>query len=137
MSAVAIRDLHVAMSNLQLEAKNPARTRNDAQMGIKELQVLQLVDDIAPADAAELQKHIAEKYFNPSPTGDQLRLPQLTNFDGHAVRAAVSRVLSADIDAPGGTVEARAAESNMFRILAALEDATSQISRQAGFSQRG
>ena len=137
MSAVAVRDLHVALSNLQVETKTPARTRNDAQMGIKELQVLQLIDDVAPPDAAELAKHLAEKYFSPSNTGDQLRLQQLTNFDGYAVRSAIGRVVSTNLDAPGGTVEARAAEARMIRVLDTLEAAVSQIQRQAGFSSRG
>ena len=137
MSAVAVRDLHVALSNLQVETQTPARTRNDAQMGIKELQVLQSMDDVAPPDAVELIRGLAEKFFSPTSTGDQLRLQQLTNMDGYAVRSAIARVCSVDHGAPGGTTEARAAEARMVRVLDTLEAAVSQIQRQAGFSSRG
>jgi hypothetical protein len=137
MSAVAVRDLHVALSNHPVETRTPARSRNDAQMGIKELQVLQLIDDVAPPDAVELAKGLAEKYFSPSNTGDQLRLQQLTNLDSYAMRSAIGRVLSIDIDAPGGSPEARRAEANMIRVLDTLESAVSQIQRQAGYSSRG
>jgi hypothetical protein len=139
MTAVAVRDLHSAMSNLQMEiGSQSSRARNDAQMGIKELQVLRLdVDMVTPPEVAEIAEPLVDAYRGSITTGDQLRLPKLTNLDGPSMRSAVNRVLSAKMTSIVGGAEALESEAKMRRVLGALEDTVAQIQRNAGIQHRG
>lgn len=142
MTAVALRDLNSALSNLQVEvgggsSSSAARNRSDAQLGIQELRVLRDVDLVTPPEVADLAEPLVEAYRGNVTTGDHLRLQQLTSFDGPAMRASVHRILTADMSAKAGTEAERAAEAKMLRVLSALEDAVSHIQRQSGTSHRG
>lgn len=133
MSAVAIRDLNVALSNLQLETRAPAtRSRGaDAQMGVRELEALRKADFVAPPEAAEDSEPLVGLYQGRPATGDQLRLPQVTAFDGYAMQAAITRVLNVDSSNAGPAV------LKMNRVLEALQVAAASIENRAGTSHRG
>lgn len=139
MSLPAIRNFHQALASLDLELGTPApRARNDAQMGIKELEVLRLdADIVTPPEVADAAEPLVETFRGQITTGDHLRLPQLTALDGPAMRAAIGRILARDTRAAGGTDAELAAEGRMRRVLSALEDTVAQIQRRAAIQHRG
>ena len=101
---MAVNNLQNALSNLQMEVgSEAARSRHDAQLGIKELEVLRNVDLVAPAELAQIGEPLVEAYRGNITNGDHLRLPQLTHLPGDAMRTSLRRVLSTNIDGPGGS----------------------------------
>lgn len=107
------------------------RTKNDAQMGIQELEVLRDVDLVAPADATDAAE-LVRIYQDGSNSGDHLRLDQKTFFDGPSMRAAVHRVLSADTrNLPSADQEAMLKEGRMLRVLEALDATIGMIQQRA------
>lgn len=130
---MAVNNLQNALSNLQLEVGREApRARHDAQLGIKELEVLRNVDVVAPAELAQVGEPLVETYRGNITTGDHLRLPQMTRLPDDVLRDSLRRVLSADLDRAGGSPEARAAEAKMHRVLGAIDDALTTIQAHAG-----
>ncbi len=135
---MAINNLHQAVAHLPLEVGREApRARHDAQLGIKELEVLRNVDIVAPAELAEAAEPLVEAYRGNITNGDHLRLPQMTRLHPEAMQASIRRVLSTDIGRPGGSPEARAAEAKMHRVLTAIEDAYLTIRAHAGSGNVG
>ena len=138
MSQMAVDNLHNALSNLQVEVGREApRSRHDVQLGIKELEVLRNVDLVAPPELAQSGEPLVEAFRGNITNGDHLRLPQLTHLPGDALRTSLRRVLSTDIDGPGGSPDARAAEAKMHRVLGAIEDALATIQAYASAQQSG
>jgi hypothetical protein len=139
MTAVPVRDFGFALQNASVrsDASNVAARRVEAHLGIREIEVLRAdLDMIAPPEAAELAEPLVALYQGQISSGDHLRLPQLTTYDGPAVRAAISRVLSVDTREAGGPQEDVIKEERMRRVLRALEGAVANIQRQANLSAR-
>lgn len=134
--SVAVHDLHVALSKLPMDSgriSQPQARPADAQLGIRELEVLRAdVDVITPPEVAQFAEPLVALYQGQVSSGDHLRLPTLTNHDGPAMRAAVARVLGVDTGAAAGTKEGR-----MLEVLGALESAITNIQRQAAMTRRG
>lgn len=137
MSAALVGDLGARVGHFEVESfglgdVDARRTRNDAQLGIRELEVLRLdVDMVAPPEAADLAGPLVESFRAVPSAGDHLRLPTMTNLDGPAMRAAVSRVLMAGAE---GTADARV--NKMLRTLQGLETTVANIQRQSALSVR-
>ena len=134
--SVAIQDLHVALSRLPMDAGRTSGTPNtrqtDAQLGIRELEVLRGdIDVITPPEVAQFAEPLVALYQGQVSSGDTLRLPTLTNHDALSMRAAVGRVLAME-----GAVSSPK-EARMIEVLGALESAISNIQRQAAMTRRG
>lgn len=141
MTAAAIGDFNNALSRLDVETARSGDARiarrNDAQMGIQEIEVLRLdLDMVAPPDAAELAEPLVEMYRGTLTSGDHLRLAQATYHDGPTLRSAVGRVLSIDTTAHAGSQDAVLKEAKMRRLLQALDGAVADIQRRAAMNVR-
>jgi hypothetical protein len=112
-----------------------SRSRNDAQLGIAELQVFRAdVDLVAPPESAELAEPIVRQLFGTPSSGDDLRLRAPTAHDGPTMRAAVANVLAAGTSE--GTQNMDGRELKMLRTLQALESTVANIQRQSNMSLR-
>src|SRR5262245_2621826 len=70
------------------DAPRTAETRkNDAQIGIREVEALRQIDVVAPAELAELAEPLVKLFAGELTSGDHLRLPQLTSHDGTSLQA--------------------------------------------------
>lgn len=137
MTSAAIRDSGLALAQLSIPNSSVTQKRSDAQMGIREFEVLRAdLDMVAPADAAALAEPLVELYRGASTSGDHLRLPQLTRHDGPALQAAVGRILDTDTTSAGGSRETVIKEERMRRVLTALQGVVATIQRQANMSSR-
>jgi hypothetical protein len=140
MNGAVIRDTGLALAHPSLDAgapKSPLTRRNDAHMGVHEIEVLRAdLDMVTPAEASELAQPLVEMYRGVVTSGDQLRLPLLSNHNGPTIRAAVGRVLDTDTSAPIGSREDVLKEAKMHRVLRALEGAAAQIQRHASMNAR-
>lgn len=140
MTAAALGDLNHALTRIPVdtatapEARIGART--EAHLGIKELGALRALDLVAPPEAADLAEPLVALYQGTPTSGDHLRLEQRTNHSGPAIRAAVARVLSADITAVAGNQDAVIKEAKMRRVLQALDGAVADIQRRAALNTR-
>lgn len=137
----AIRDFG-AYGNLALDLEVDAgadirRPRNDAQVGVRELEALREVDLVAPPEAADLAEPLVKAFQMPPSSGDHLRLPQLTFNDGATMRQAVARVLSVDTRGTGALSEEQAIKEHRMRaILDSLERTLGNIQRQSAMAVR-
>ncbi len=139
MTAAAIGDLNQALTRLPIETTTPdARpgARTEAHLGIKELDALRALDMVAPPEAADLAEPLVELYRGTLTSGDHLRLEKRTNFSGPAIRAAVGRILTADVTAVAGGQDSVIKEAKMRRVLQALDGAVADIQRRAALSTR-
>ena len=138
MSGMEVKNLQVALSNLELDVGQAQRRRqHEAHLGIKELEVLRDVDFVAPAALAQVGEPLVESYRGNITNGDLLRLPPPTRLDGETLRASVRRVLGAPIDRPGGSPKARSAEAKMHRVLGAIDSALTTIEAHANAEHLG
>jgi hypothetical protein len=113
-------------SSRSLEPRG-ARTGFDAAPSLEELRALRLDTDIvAPADAELLREEIGSCFQEQPSSGDNLRLPQRTQFTGAQIRAALARVIDATPSAGAGEV-AQQKEDAMQRVLRAVESTVAQI----------
>ena len=139
MTAAALGDLNHALTRLPVDAQVPEQrtgARTEAHLGIKELDALRALDLVAPPEAADLAEPLVALYQGTPTSGDHLRLEQRTNHSGPAIRAAVARVLSADITAVAGNQDAVIKEAKMRRVLQALDGAVADIQRRAALTTR-
>lgn len=139
MSAGAVRGnglMSLSTVDPGRELDRPSVRRNDAHMGIREIEVLRAdLDMVSSAEATDLAQPLVEMYRGSITSGDHLRLPLLTNHDGPSLRAAVARVLETDTSAmAAGSREDVLKEAKMLRVLRALEGAVAQIQRQAALT---
>lgn len=130
MSAVALRDLHDALSQFPTDAPGePVAFRADAELGIAELKALREVNYVASPELAQDSEFLVGLYRGDSDHADRLRLEQRTFLDGPTMRAAVGRVLDVEVGA-GGSPEQIAKEAKMRRLLGALDAAVGSIQQQ-------
>lgn len=138
MSAGAIREQGRARAAnpFALDAGNVSTRRSDAQLGIKEIQVLRSdLDLVDPSELLRGSESVFAKYRGDITSGDELRLPLMSTNDGPGLRAAVARVITKDCSA-GASREDVMKEEKMLRVLRALDQATSSIQRQANMGAR-
>lgn len=138
MSNVAVRDLNASLWQLGVDADNKPRElgrKNDAQVAVKELQVLRAdLDMVAPPEVAEVAEPLVKLFQGELSSGDHLRLPQLTQHDGPSLQRAIGRVLDVDTGAAGASREAVVKEEKMRRVLTALQYAVQEIQHKASLS---
>jgi hypothetical protein len=131
-----IRDFGFRHVPADIAPSGTERRRTDAEMGVRELEVLRLdLDMVAPPDAAELAEPLVDAFRGAPTSGDHLRLPQMTQLDGPGMRAAVGRVLAVDTAAAGAPdPDAAEKEARMREVLRALDSAAEHIQLRAGTS---
>lgn len=139
MSAVALREFN---PNIIRQVGTDAatadvRARNDAQLDIREIEALRLdLDTVAPPEAAALAEPLVDLFRGNMTSGDHLRLPQMTNFDGPTTRAAVTRVIKTPLSAAVASREDVAKEKKMHLVLRALDSVVNNIHGRANMTAR-
>ena len=140
MSAVALREFNpnlVAGVSQGVDSSPDVRARNDAQLDIREIEALRLdVDTVAPPEAAALTEPLVDLFRGQMTSGDNLRLPRMTNFDGPSTRAAVSRIIRTPLAAAAAPREAIAKEKKMHLVLRALDSVVTNIHGRANMTAR-
>ena len=134
MSAVVLRDIGQALhaGNASIGDASPRRSRRaEAEVAIREIQVLRADVDLLLPEAAEPSEHLVEAYRGAVTSGDHLRLPQMTSLDGLSMRAAITRVLAVDTSRTPGRASDVIKEEKMRRVLRALDAAVADIQRQS------
>lgn len=140
---VVARESNLSLwSGFDLDSKNDVGRgdvgrKNDADLGIREVEALRQVDVVAPAELAELAEPLVKLFAGELTSGDNLRVPLMTTHDGPSLQAAISRVLSVDTAKGGASKDSVMKEEKMRRVLIALQYATQEIQRQANMGAAG
>jgi len=104
----------------------------DAQLLVGELEAVELhADVLAPADMDVLAGTLAEKLQGFGTSGDHLRLPRASYFDGPQIRGAIARVANVDTTTAVASEDVVVREARMLRVLRALQSASDHIQRQS------
>ncbi len=142
MSKVEIRNLGQVMVDTRADvgradAGEGNVRRSEAQVQVRELDILRAdLDLLASPESLELGEKLISDYLGNATSGDQLRLPQLTNLDGRALRSAVSRLLATDSSSGGASQIELAKENRMRSLLRDLANTVADIQRQASMTVR-
>ncbi|MBK6688876.1 MAG: hypothetical protein IPG45_30685 [Deltaproteobacteria bacterium] len=142
MSKVEIRSLGQVMVDTstdvgRADAGQGNVRRSEAQLQVRELDILRAdLDLLASPESLELGEKLVSDYLGNATSGDQLRLPQLTNLDGRALRSAVSRLLATDSSSGGASQIELAKENRMRSLLRDLANTVADIQRQATMTVR-
>ena len=104
----------------------------DAQLVMGELEAVELhADIVAPPEMDVLAGTFAEKLQGVGSSGDHMRLPRLTYFDGPQLRASIDRMARVDTTTAVASKDAVVKEARMLRVLRALQEAGDHIRRQS------
>jgi len=130
MTAIAVRDLRQAMTDVRLRIRPSPTRRSDAEVGIAELRAYRGDLDLVSLPSRVASEPLVQAYRGRVTSGDHLRLPRRTNLHGFEMQRALDRVLAVDVEGAGGSAEQVAAAARMQHVLGELRSAVDQIRRQ-------
>src|SRR5262245_46845392 len=125
MTALVMRNSEMVRGSVDVDASESRATnarRNDAHMGVKVLDILRAdVDLVGNENPSAIGQPLVEMYRGTITSGDELRLPLMTNHDGPSLRAALARVTMTDTSrVTAGSKDDVLKEARMIRTLQAL-----------------